>query len=125
MAVMKTNDVALVGRADPVRVQLASYLRDSGFDVFECDEVALPQRFAGVVVMDDGDSRSPNVHKRVQAWIHARTPLRVVIVSSRPAGWRAIALAHPQRLWVLAAPAFGWQIVDALRATTLDEPQGA
>ena len=122
---MKTSGVALVGRADPVRVQLARYLRDSGFDVLECDELALPQRFAGAVVMDDGDSSSPTVHKRVQAWIHAGTPRRVVVVSPRPAGWRALALAHPERVWVLAAPAFGWQIVDALRASSLDEPQGA
>jgi hypothetical protein len=122
---MKTNGVALVGRADPVRAALARYLRETGFDVLELDELALPRRFAGAVVMDDGDSSSPNVRKRVQAWIHAGTPRRVVVVSPRPAGWRAIALAHPERLWVLAAPAFGWQIVDALRASSLDEPQGA
>ncbi len=122
---MKTSRVALVGRADPVRVQVARYLRDSGFDVLECDELALPQRFVGAVVMDDDDSSSPNVHKRVQAWVHAGTPRRVVVVSPRPAGWKAIALAHPERLWVLAAPAFGWQIVDALRAASLDEPEGA
>jgi hypothetical protein len=116
---MKTSGVALVGRADPVRAQLAGYLRDSGFEVFECDELALLQRFAGAVVMDDGDSSSATVLERVQAWIRAGTPHRVVVVSARPAGWRAISLAHPERVWVLAAPAFGWQIVDALRASAL------
>ena len=115
---MKTNGVALVGRADPVRVQLARYLRDSGFDVFECDELALPQRFARAVVMDDGESSPPSVHKRVQAWISAGTPQRVVVVSPRPAGWSPIARAHPECVWVLAAPAFGWQIVDALRGAS-------
>lgn len=122
---MNANDVALVGRADPVRARLAGYLRDSGFDVLELDELAFPQRLAGVVVMDDGDSSTPNVRKRVQAWIHARTPRRVVVVSPRPAGWKSLELAHPARLSVLAAPAFGWQIVDALRAPKPDDPQGA
>jgi hypothetical protein len=122
---MRADGVALVGRADPVRAKLASYLRDSGFDVFEVDELAFPKRLAGVVVMDDGDASTPSVRKRVQSWIHAGTPDRVVVVSARPAGWSALALAHPERLSVLAAPAFGWQIVDALRASRFDEPQGA
>ena len=47
---------------------------------------------------------------------------RLVVISSRPTGWKALALAFADHLIVLAAPSFGWEIVDALRANPPELP---
>jgi hypothetical protein len=46
----------------------------------------------------------------------------VVVVSSKPSAWKALSMARSDALYVLAAPAFEWEIVDALRATTPSLP---
>lgn len=113
---MKPNAVALVSRADKARTQIARYLRDGGYDVFECEELVLPGRVVGVVLVDDHEP-SELARTRVKGWIKGPKPPRVVVVSSKPAGWKALSLAFGDHLFVLAAPAFGWEIVDALRGS--------
>lgn len=116
----KANTVALVAQADRSRDQLAKYMRDGGYEVFECDELTVATRFVGVVIVD-ADGNEPT-RERVEGWLRGATPPRVVVISSRPSGWKALAIAHSDDLFVLAAPAFGWEIVDALRATPATLP---
>jgi len=118
------NAVALVSRPDKARGQIAKYLRDGGFDVFECEELSIASRFFGIVVVDDPDPAGLT-REQVQAWSKLTRPPRVVVVSSKPASWKALVLAHSDQVFVIAAPAFGWDIVDALRAGPADAPRRA
>lgn len=111
---MKARSVALVGRPGPARLQLASYLRAGGFDVRECRDTTIPRTADGVVVVDEKGAAA-SLRKRVQAWLAEVAQRRVVVVSTRPAAWKELVAAHAARLVVLAAPVFGWVIVDALR----------
>lgn len=111
---MKPNTVALVARADKSRTLIAKYLRDGGYEVFECDELAIAGQFVGVVIVDADANES--MRTRVQAWLRAAKSPRVVVISSKPSGWRALSMAHSDDVYVLAAPSFGWEILDALRA---------
>lgn len=113
---MKANAVALVARAGKSRAQIAKYLRDGGYEVFECDGLSIGSQFVGVVIVDDtGPSEAMRV--RVRSWLRLSKSPRVVVISSKPSGWKALSMAHSDDVYVLAAPAFGWEIVDALRAT--------
>jgi len=117
--------VALVARADAVRTQIANYLVAGGYQVFECEDLVSPGRFARVVIVDDPDGPVELVRTRVQAWNKIARPPRVVVISSKPALWKPLAFAHNDELFVLAAPAFGWEIVDALRAASPETPRNA
>jgi vacuolar-type H+-ATPase subunit F/Vma7 len=112
---MKPNAVALVARADKSRNQIAKYLRDGGYEVFECEDLSIVDHFVGVVVVDAEASESART--RVQAWLRGAKSPRVVVISSKPSAWKALSMAHSDDVYVLVAPAFGWEIVDALRAT--------
>lgn len=111
---MRSNSVALVARASEARMYIARYLRGGGFEVFDCDELAIANRFVGIVLVDDQEDGDP-ARLQVQAWIKSVTSLRVVVITAKPAAWKPLALALSDRLIVLAAPAFGWEIVDSLR----------
>ncbi len=113
---MSSNAVALVACPGISRAQLAKHLRAGGYDVFECDDLAIPGRFVGVVLVDD-DQPFETVRASVQTWLRTSRPPRVVVVSPRPARWRALSLAHLDHLYIVVAPSFSWEIVDALRAT--------
>jgi hypothetical protein len=52
-----------------------------------------------------------------KARLRLANSLRVVVISSKPSGWKALSMAHSDDVYVLAAPSFGCEIVDALRAT--------
>jgi hypothetical protein len=118
---MKRNAVALVARANKSRVQIAKYLRGGGYDVFECEELAIATRFAGVVIVDDESGESQR--GIVQAWLRRTKVPRIVVISSKPSSWRALSMAHSDHLYVFAAPAFSWEVVDALRATPATLPR--
>lgn len=116
--------VALVARADRSRLQIAKALRDGGYEVFECEELAIASRFFGVVVIDDRDAGDV-IRMQVQAWIKGPKRPRVVVISSKPAAWKTVALAHSDHLFVLAAPSFSWEILDVLRAGPPEFPRQA
>jgi hypothetical protein len=118
---MKPKDIALVAPADKSRLQIARYLRDASYHVTECDELSIATRFFGVVLVDD-DTVSEVMRARVQSWIKQAHPPRVVVISSRPAGWKTLSLTLVDHLIVLAAPSFGWEIVDALRVNPPEQP---
>ena len=118
---MKRSPVALVARANKSRIQIAKYLRAGGYDVFECEELAIATRFVGVVIVDDESGES----KRgvVRAWLRRTKVPRIVVISSKPSSWKTLSLAHGDHLYVFAAPAFSWEVVDALRATPATLPR--
>jgi vacuolar-type H+-ATPase subunit F/Vma7 len=117
---VKANTVALVARADQSRTQIAKYLRDGGYEVFECEDLTIASQFVGVVIID-AEAAEPT-RARVQAWLRGAESPRVVVISSKPTGWKALSMAHSDDIYVLAAPAFGWEVVDALRATPPTSP---
>lgn len=111
---MKRNAVALVAPANKSRVQIAKYLRDGGYEVFECEELEIATGFVAVVLVDDESSECIN---HVKSWLRRSKAPRIVVISSKPSSWRTVSLSHSDQLYVFAAPAFSWEVVDALRAT--------
>ncbi|HEY6179917.1 MAG TPA: hypothetical protein VIX73_35940 [Kofleriaceae bacterium] len=121
MTVART--VALVAPADEQRIAVARYLAGAGFDVHECDELTVAGSFAAVVWLA-GDSAA-DLAPRARSWLRSSPPHRVVIVTTRPATLRALVAAHPDHLFVLPAPTFTWDLLDALRASPAPRPRGA
>jgi DNA-binding response OmpR family regulator len=116
--------VALVSADRETRTVLADYLRGAGFDVHACDELAVPSAFKALVLINDPDMASEVLIAHVRTWLKL-TKTRVIVVTSRPTALKDLLVAHEDRLRVLAAPAFGWDLVDALRATEPIKPRGA
>lgn len=117
-----TLRVALVAAADENRRMAAAYLRAAGFDVHVYVDLALPSAFDALVwLADDRD----DVAAQVRSWMRAQKALRVVVVTSKPAALRELAASHSPRLFVLAAPVFGWELVDKLRQGPAAGPSGA
>ena len=115
--------VALVPVAGNQQNVLARYLTGAGFDVHECGELTVASSFGAVVwLARDGEG---GLVARVRAWLRSARPHRIVVVTARPAMLRELAATHPERLLVLPAPTFGWDVVDALRAPSTPGPRGA
>lgn len=117
-----TRRVALVSVADESRTTLALYLKSAGFDVHESIELVVP--FDVLVLLSDEDS-SERVVAQVRSWMRLTKTARIVVVTSRPIALRDLVAAHSERLRVLPAPVFGWEIVDALRSTEAPRPRRA
>lgn len=107
--------VAVISRDREMRGVLARYLASAGFDVHECDELARPDSFTALVLLGDAIDR-------VRSWMELANAPRVVVVTSRPSALKDLRADHEERLSVLAAPAFGWEVVDALRGNPKDDP---
>ncbi len=111
---MKPIAIALVAPPDSARVQIATYLRDRGYEVQECDDLTTATRLFGVVILDRHDG-GETARARVQSWSLRSKPVRVVVISATPVRWRALQLLLGEHLAVIPVPAFGWEVVDALR----------
>jgi hypothetical protein len=114
--------LALISTAGEHRTALAGYLTNAGFEVHECDELAVPSAFAALVAIH---TSSDTLLAEVRSWIKLTKHQRVVVVTSTPTAFRELVAVHGERLRVLPAPAFGWDLVDALRATEPTRPRGA
>jgi hypothetical protein len=121
--VTRDRSVALVAAADDQRVALARYLTDAGFDVHPCDELEVAGSCGAVVWL--ARDAAGGLTARVRRWLRSARPHRIVVVTARPAMLRELAAAHPERVLVLPAPTFGWDLVDALRAASTSGPRGA
>jgi hypothetical protein len=117
--------VALVSVAGEARSMLAGYLRNAGFDIHECDELGVPSSFGALVVVSARDSGSDELLAEVRSWIKLTKTQRVVVVTSKPTAFKELVAVHGERLRVLPAPAFGWDLVDALRSSEPTRPRGA
>ena len=113
--------VALVSIDALTRGPLAGYLTRAGFEVHECAELAVPSSFGALILV----SQDGALLGEVRSWIKLTKTQRVVVVTSKPAALKTLVAAHPNRLFVLPAPAFGWELVDALRAREPERPRGA
>lgn len=116
--------VALVSIADANRTLLAAYLTSAGFEVHELDDLAVPSSFGALVVLGD-ETFGGDILARVRSWMKLTKLRRVVVVTSKPAALRDLVVTHPERLFVLPAPVFGWELVDALRSPPVPRPRGA
>lgn len=108
--------VALVSDASDARTALADYLTNAGFEVHPCDELAAPSAFAALVLIGGPDDASDAISGTVRAWMKQGKTQRVVVVTSKPRALADLVASHGDRLHVLPAPVFGWELVDALRA---------
>lgn len=117
--------VALVSPAGQARSTLAGYLRNAGFDIHECDELGVPSSFGALVVVSTGGASGNELVTEVRSWIKLTKTQRVVVVTSKPTVFKDLLAVHGERLRVLAAPAFGWDLVDALRSAEPVGPHGA
>jgi hypothetical protein len=117
--------VVLIAPADPVRGALATYLRCAGFEVYECDELAVPTRFNAIVAIHAADGSTTVQVSAVRSWLRVTKRQRIVVVSARPSTLHDLVAANGERLFVLPAPAFGWDVVDTLRLQGSRGPHGA
>lgn len=117
--------LALVSEDGATQATLASYLRETGFEVHECAELALPTSFAALVLISQSETSSDAILAHIRSWLRLTRTQRVVVVTPKPAALKDLVLAHGDRLIVLPAPVFGWEVVDALRATEPRRPRGA
>ncbi len=114
--------VALIAPAGETRGALASYLRSAGFEVHECEELEVSSAFAALVVISPQVASSSELVASVRFWMKLGKTKRVVIVTSKPTALTELVASYGERLRVLPAPSFGWDLVDALRA---NEPHRA
>ena len=115
--------VALVSIDDEARSTLGSYLKNAGFDVHEYAELVLPSSFGALVLIGQHES-SELLVAHVRSWLKLAKTQRVIVVTSRPTALKDLVVSHGERLYVLAAPIFAWEVVDALRAANPTRPRG-
>jgi hypothetical protein len=117
--------VALISSAGEARTALAAYLRSAGFDVHECDELSVSSAFGALVMISAPETSSDHLVAEVRARIKAARSQRVVVVTAKPSALKELVALHGERLYVLPAPVFGWDVVDTLRASEPTRPRGA
>lgn len=111
------RSVLLVARSEAHRVSLGAYLGGAGFRVETADVLAVlaEAREEDAAVVLTADLPEADVIAAVRAW-WARVGRPVVLVSEGPSRLRADLTSPDGVAWmVLAAPCFGWTLVDALR----------
>jgi DNA-binding response OmpR family regulator len=117
------EQVALVSADNRQRAMLATYLRDSGFEVSVYEELAIAEAFGALVYLEHGIS-SQALRTQVRGWMRGKSPV-VVVVTSRPSALDELQTTYGSRLVVFASPVFGWAVVDALRASDPPRPRSA
>jgi hypothetical protein len=123
--VVTKRRIALVAEAGDSRSALADYLISAGFDVHQYDELAMPSAFTALVLIGRREESSDSVVETVRSWIKLTKTQRLVVVTSKPKALAGLIASYSERLRVLPAPAFGWDVVDALRSSASPAPKGA
>ena len=108
--------VALVASPDDKRTALANYLTSAGFSVHQCEHLVSPGSFSAIVGVQRADGAFNSLVDEVRSWVKLTKVPRVVVVTSKPNALQKLLSTYHGRLYVLAAPVFGWFLVDALRA---------
>lgn len=117
--------IALVSSDVASRRALADYLTTAGFKVHEYTGLDVPSAFSAIVFLSDDERFPDRLLACVRSWLKLTATPRVVVITSKPSTLRALIVAYPTRLVVLAAPAFGWDLVDVLRGKPEQGPQQA
>lgn len=120
----QSRRIALISSDIVTRNALAGYLTNAGFEVCECVELNMPTSFGAIVVLGDHSSVEALVAD-VRSWLRIAKTQRLIVVTAKPSALKELVITHAPRLVVLAAPAFGWDLADALRASSVDGPRGA
>ena len=105
----------MVARDASARAIITTSLSDAGFaiDTFaDTPPITGPASVAVWVI--ERDDEPDTVFDQIRPWLIARAMRRVVVVTWRPL--RDVVEPDRDRVAVLNAPVFPWQIVDALRA---------
>ncbi len=116
MSAAPGQTVAVVAAPGDARRMLATYLQGAGFDTLECDHLPAPGTCSALVAVDAPET-SLSIPTEMRSWMRLATHERVVVVTSNPAAFREFALVHAERMRVLPALSFGWNVADALRAS--------
>ena len=106
--------VTLVAPNDRSRTAVARYLERSGFEV---RRPRVSDTVCTMVWLTDHDGDLSEAADAITAWLGGNGSRHAVVVTPRPFAFRAVRETHHRRVVILPAPAFGWQIVDALWAT--------
>lgn len=108
--------VALLTNDPRMREELRGYLERAGYQV---RLVARPENRARSLVWltEDLEDREPAaIASALVTWLSAPDERRAVLVTSKPAAFAELGRSYSDRLSVLAAPVFAWQVIDAIRA---------
>lgn len=105
--------IALVARSEEQRAALALYLTNAGFTVHPCEDLDVPNAFHALVLVGE-ETLDDTLLGRVRSWLKATKTQRMIVVTPKPAAFKTLATVF-DRLFVLPAPVFGWEIVDILR----------
>jgi hypothetical protein len=109
------RSLALLAKDPRTRADVRSYLERAGYQV---RLVARPESRARSLVWlaEEVEDRHPAAIATVLLeWLAPFEERRAVLVTSKPTAFIELGRAYPDRLSVLAAPVFAWQVVDALR----------
>jgi hypothetical protein len=94
---------------------LVRYLEDLGFVVRAFRTPLGAPREGTLVWLADPASDDRTVIDTVRTWIAAKASRRAIVVTDRPVRLKEVIEDTRGRVMLLAAPVFGWQLVDALR----------
>ena len=97
---------------------LVRYLEDVGFVVRAFRSPLGAPREGTLVWLTDRDSDDRSIIDTIRVWLGAKVKLRAIIVTGRPVRLKDATNDARGRVFVLPAPVFGWQLVDALRDET-------
>jgi hypothetical protein len=95
--------------------ELMRYLEDVGFVVRAFRTPLGAPRGGTLVWLTDHASDDRTVVDTVRAWLGQKARLRAIVVTHRPVRLKQVSYDTRGRVLLLAAPVFGWQLVDALR----------
>lgn len=98
--------------------ELVRYLEGVGFHVRAFRSPLGAPREGTLVWLTNQNTDHRRVIDTIRAWLGAKVKLRAIIVTDRPARLSDAADDAHGRVFVLPAPVFGWQLVDALRDET-------
>ena len=120
---VSSRPVTIIAHDERSRNDLAGYLQRSGFDVRVRDHTdrGAPETRSLVWLTDRGGDASREA-TAIGAWLAAEDGRCAVVVTSRPSAFQAVHALRGERIAVLPAPVFGWQVVDALRAAAVRQP---
>jgi hypothetical protein len=101
---------------------LVRYLGGAGFAVRGFRTPLGAPREGTLVWLADHATNDHTIVDTVRRWLGAKAKLRAIVVTDRPARLKEAAADARGRVWLLPAPVFGWQLVDALRDQAVVTP---
>lgn len=98
--------------------ELVLYLEGVGFAVRAFRSPLGAPREGTLVWLTAPGTDDRRIIDTVRVWLGSKAKLRAIIVTDRPVRLKDAANDARGRVFLLPAPVFGWQLVDALRDET-------